>query len=67
MYPVSDAFKNSMKLPVKELSAEIITENKTIKSTEDLRSFKISAESGLLKTSIRKLEVDLIGDGKVRA
>lgn len=61
MITVSDDFKLAMKQPVKELQA-YITGDVGIKSEDDLISFKISCDSGLCKTAMRKLEAKYIGE-----
>lgn len=58
MIAVSNDFKNAMKQPVKELQAYI----NDIKSADDLISFKISCETGLCKTAMRKLEAKYTGE-----
>lgn len=50
-----------MKQPVKELQA-YITGDVDIRSDNDLISFKISCESGLCKSAMRKLEAKYTGD-----
>ena len=63
MIAVSNAFKQAMKQPVKELDAYIqIAENDRITSADDLINFKVSCESGLCKTAMRKLEAKYLGD-----
>lgn len=62
MYQVSDEFKTAIKEPVKEIFAEIETDTGTIKDSDNLKSFKLSTESGLFKTSMRKLAVNFIGE-----
>ena len=61
MIPISSDFKTAMKQPVKELQA-YITGDVSIKSEDDLISFKISCESGLCKTAMRKLEAKYTGE-----
>lgn len=62
MISVSNAFKAAMKEPMKELRAKISYGNTIISDETDLISFKVSCESGMCKTVMRKLEVQLIGD-----
>ena len=63
MIAVSNDFKQAMKQPVKELDAYIqISENDRITSADDLIQFKISCDSGLCKTAMRKLEAKYLGD-----
>ena len=62
MIAVSNAFKNAMKQPVKELDGYISTTGHNITSSDDLVSIKISCESSLCKSSMRKLEAKYIGD-----
>ncbi len=61
MIAVSNDFKNAMKQPVKELQAYINGVNDDIRSDNDLIQFKISAEGGLCKTVMRKLEGKFTG------
>lgn len=58
MIAVSDDFKTAMKSPIKELQAYL----GDIKSEDDLISFKISCDSGLCKTAMRKLEAKYFGE-----
>lgn len=58
MIAVSNDFKTAMKQPVKELQAYL----GDIKSEDDLISFKISCESGMCKTAMRKLEGKYTGE-----
>lgn len=63
MIAVSNDFKNAMKSPIKELNAYIkIDETNSITSANDLISFKIGCESGLCKTSMRKIEASYYGE-----
>lgn len=61
MIAVSNDFKTAMKQPIKELDAYINTETVHIQSENDLISFKISCESGMCKTAMRKLEASYLG------
>lgn len=61
MLNVSNEFKTAMKQPIKELDA-YISGDVIIKSENDLQSFKISCESGLCKTAMRKLEAKYLGE-----
>lgn len=51
-----------MKQPVKELDAYINTESESIKSADDLISFKVSCDTGMCKTAMKKLEAKIIGE-----
>ena len=62
MFPVSDTFKAAMKAPMKELRAKITYGDTVISDDTDLVSFKVSCETGMCKTAMRKLEAQLIGD-----
>lgn len=61
MIPISEAFKTAMTSPVKELQA-FITGDVEIKGEDDLQSFKISCDTSLCKTAMRKLEAKYIGE-----
>ena len=50
-----------MKQPVKEIQAFIEYDETSIRDIDDLISFKISCDSGLCKTAMRKLEVKYTG------
>lgn len=62
MIPISNDFKTAMKQPVKELQAYITSGDISLKSEDDLISFKISCDSGLCKTAMRKLEAKYLGE-----
>jgi hypothetical protein len=63
MIAVSNDFKQAMKQPVKELDAYIkLDEDNKITSADDLISFKISCDSGMCKTAMRKLEAKYLGE-----
>ena len=63
MISVSDDFKTAMKQPIKEIDAYIqISEDNKIISADDLISFKISCDTGMCKTAMRKLEVKYLGE-----
>lgn len=63
MIAVSNDFKTAMRQPVKELDAYIrIDENDSITSADDLIQFKVSCDTGLCKTAMRKLEAKYLGD-----
>ena len=63
MIAVSNDFKTAMKQPVKELDAYIkVTDEDQIKSADDLISVKISCDTGLCKTAMRKLEASFLGE-----
>ena len=59
---VSKKFKNAMKQPVKELEAYITGDNDNLRSADDLISFKISCDSDMCKTAMRKLEAKYLGE-----
>lgn len=61
MIKVSNDFKNAMQQPVKELQAFLSYNNGTIRDEDDLIQFKVSCDSGLCKTSMRKLEAKYYG------
>lgn len=74
MVTVSDNFKVAMKQPVKEIKAfikydEIVTNDSgdtiynkiEIADSDDLISYKISCDSGLCKSAMRKLEANYFG------
>ena len=62
MLVVSKKFKNAMKQPVKELQAYISTGDVKISDSDNLISFKISCDTGMCKTAMRKLEAKYLGD-----
>lgn len=63
MINVSNAFKEAMKQPVKELDAYLkVSDTEQIKSEDDLIQFKISCDSGMCKTAMRKLEAKFLGE-----
>ena len=61
MVVVSNDFKTAMKQPVKEIQAFINYDENVIRDSDDLISFKISCDSGLCKTAMRKLEAQYLG------
>ena len=61
MITVSDKFKTAMKQPIKEIQAFIDYADGSIKDSDDLISFKISCDSGLCKSAMRKLEAKYLG------
>ncbi len=61
MIPISNEFKQAMRQPIKELQA-YITGNVSIKSEDDLISFKITCDSGMCRSAMRKLEAKYIGE-----
>ena len=61
MIAVSNDFKNAMKQPIKEIDAYIMGDV-TIKSEDNLISFKISCDSGMCKSAMRKLEAKYLGE-----
>lgn len=62
MIVVSNDFKTAMKQPVKELQAFIDAGDFTIRDEDDLISFKVSCDGGLLKSAMRKLEAKYLGE-----
>lgn len=62
MIAVSNEFKETMKSPVKEIQAYLTSNNTNIRSEDDLIQFKISADSGLCKTTMRKIEAKYLGE-----
>lgn len=63
MILVSNDFKTAMKQPIKELDAYIeLDEDNRLTSADDLISFKISCDSGMCKTAMRKLEGKYLGE-----
>lgn len=62
MIAVSNDFKSAMKKPVKELDAYIQIGQDRITASDDLVEFKVSCESGLCKTAMRKLEAKYFGE-----
>lgn len=62
MIVVSNDFKTAMKQPVKELQAFIEAESVAIRDEDYLISFKISCESGMCKSAMRKLEAKYLGE-----
>lgn len=62
MINISNNFKNAMKQPVKELDAYINVETESIKSADDLISFKVSCDTGMCKTAMKKLEAKILGE-----
>lgn len=63
MISVSNNFKNAMKQPIKELDAYIeLNEDNKITSADDLISFKLSCDTSMCKTAMRKLEAKYLGE-----
>ena len=62
MISVSNNFKNAMKQPIKELDAYINSGNESIKSADDLISFKVTCDTSMCKTAMKKLEAEVIGE-----
>ena len=61
MINISDKFKNAMKQPVKELDAYLLLDDGTkISSSNYLIDLKLSAETTICKTAMRKLEVSYL-------
>lgn len=66
MIAVSNDFKMAMKQPIKEIDAYIkISEDNKITSADDLISFKISCDTGMCKTAMRKLEGKYLGEHNI--
>lgn len=61
MLNVTQNFKTAMTQPVKEIQAFINYDENSINDSDDLISFKISCDSGLCKTAMRKLEAKYLG------
>ena len=62
MIVVSNDFKTAMKQPVKELQAYITSGATDIRSENDLINFKISCDTGMCKSAMRKLEAKYLGE-----
>lgn len=62
MITVSNDFKTAMKQPIKEIQAYLDYGDDIIRDSDDLISFKISCDSGLCKTAMRKLEAKYLGN-----
>ena len=62
MIVVSDDFKTAMKQPVKEIQAYLTADGVDIRDDSDLISFKVSCDSGLCKSAMRKLEAQYLGE-----
>lgn len=62
MIVISDDFKTAMKQPVKEIQAFIDAEGTAIRDDDDLVSFKVSCDSGMCKSAMRKLEAKYLGE-----
>ena len=66
MIGVSNDFKTAMRQPIKELDAYIeITQEDFIRSSDNLINFKVSCDTGLCKTAMRKLEAKYLGDRNI--
>lgn len=61
MLSISNDFKTAMTRDIKELQA-YLTGDVSIRSEDDLISFKVSCDSGMCKTAMRKLEAKYIGE-----
>lgn len=61
MIAVSNNFKTAMKQPVKELDAYISIDDEKITSSDDLIQIKISCDSGMCKSAMRKFEGKILG------
>lgn len=63
MIAVSNDFKTAMHQPVKQLDAYIeLSEEDRITSSDDLISFKVSCDTGMCKSAMRKLEGSYLGE-----
>lgn len=62
MIPITEDFKTAMTQPVKEIRAYLTGGVYDIRSEDDLISFKVSCETGLCKTAMRKLEASYTGE-----
>lgn len=63
MLNVSADFKTAMKQPIKQLDAYIRIDDETnITSSDDLVSFKLSCDTGMCKTAMRKIEAKYLGE-----
>lgn len=59
---VSSEFKLAMQEPIKEISGYLLLDDNTrISDVNNLVSFKISVESSMCKTAMRKLEATILG------
>lgn len=62
MISVSNDFKAAMKQPVKEIQAYLDYGDAKISDSDNLISYKISCDSSLCKTAMRKLEAKYLGE-----
>ena len=62
MINVSSRFKTAMRQPIKEIDAYINADEDEIRSENDLISFKVSCDTGMCKTAMRKLEAKILGN-----
>ena len=62
MITVSNDFKMAMKQPIKEIQAHLDYGDNIIRDSDDLISYKISCDSGLCKSAMRKLEAKYLGN-----
>ena len=63
MIAITNDFKTAMKQPIKELDAYIeLDEDNKITSADDLISFKLSCDTSMCKTAMRKLEGKYLGE-----
>lgn len=62
MVVVSNDFKTAMKQPVKEIQAYLTADGIDIRDDSDLISFKVSCDSGMCKSAMRKLEAQYLGE-----
>lgn len=62
MITVSNDFKTAMKQPIKEIQAYLDYGDDIIRDSDDLISYKISCDSGMCKSAMRKLEAKYLGN-----
>ena len=63
MISISNEYKTAMERPIKQVDAYIeIDDNTNMTSADNLISTKISCETGLCKSAMRKLEISYLGD-----
>lgn len=65
MISVSKDFKLAMKQPVKELQGYIKVDDISITDEDNLISFKLTCNSAMCKTAMRKLEVKYLGNANL--
>lgn len=66
MLVVSNDFKQAMKRPIKQLKAYIrLEDDSQIADDNLLINFKLSCDSGMCKTAMRKIEINYIGEQNI--